>query len=376
MTSPDVSEPEDLSLYDAGPGEMYDRALALAPTVFAEWTAEPGDTTTALVEVFCQIAAELVYAINRLAPKLRLDVLDLFQVPRSAGVAATASVTFALSDTAGHTIPAGTLVRLDLGGEVGAFDFATDVAVAVASGVTTLTAAVTAVDLTDVPNGVPSGTAVQVLSPVTFVDSAVLATDVAGGAAEEDDAAYLTRGTQRLQRLTIVLSQPRHFQSYALETPGVFRALAVDNYNADTDSTEAGYVAVAVLGPSGALLSGGAKTALQGEMTDLAQVNLAVRVVDPDITTVPVTATVHRLPGYTDAEVEANVITALQNLLSTDTWGWSATVRRNDIIAAIEDAPGVDYLDAGHPTAPAADVALAGVAPLAALGTPTITVTS
>jgi hypothetical protein len=87
-----------------------------------------------------------------------------------------------------------------------------------------------------------------------------------------------------------------------------------------------------------------------------------------------VTATVRALAGYTAGDVTANVTSALDACLSPDTWPWSATVRRTDLIALIENAEGVDYLLAGHPTVPAGDVTLTGAAPLADLGTVALTV--
>jgi hypothetical protein len=105
-----------------------------------------------------------------------------------------------------------------------------------------------------------------------------------------------------------------------------------------------------------------------------AQANLAVVVIDPTITSVTVTATVHPLTGYDSATVQANVGAALAAYLNPDTWSWSGTVRRNKLIQVIEDAAGVDYLTSL--TAPAADVTLTGVAPLTSYnaGASTITV--
>ena len=77
-----------------------------------------------------------------------------------------------------------------------------------------------------------------------------------------------------------------------------------------------------------------------------------------------------------DAETDAvrqGVIDALQNYLSPDNWPWDAVVRRNELIALIENVDGVDYLHAGHPTVPAGDIELTGMAPLVTYGTLNIT---
>lgn len=154
-------------------------------------------------------------------------------------------------------------------------------------------------------------------------------------------------------------------------TPGA--AVATANTTAVPAGSAPGFVTVAVLGPGGALVAAATKTALQNAMDAQAQGNLAPRVIDPTITNVNVTATVHVTAGSTLATVQAAVVAALQAYLAPSSWPWSATVRRNDLIAIMEGVTGVDYVNAGDPSVPAADVVLSGVAPLANAGTLTIT---
>jgi polyribonucleotide nucleotidyltransferase len=88
---------------------------------------------------------------------------------------------------------------------------------------------------------------------------------------------------------------------------------------------------------------------------------------------VNVTVTVVRDTSFLAADVEANVIAALNAYLDPMTWNWDTKARRNALIRVIGNAPGVAYVDTM--TTPAADVTLAGVAPLADAGTITVTVT-
>ena len=99
---------------------------------------------------------------------------------------------------------------------------------------------------------------------------------------------------------------------------------------------------------------------------------LKVTVVPANVTAVNVTVTVLRRPGYTDAEVEANVRATLEAYLNPDAWDWSRLVRRNEVIARADTAVGVDTVLSV--TVPAADLPLAGVAPLASAGVITVTV--
>jgi hypothetical protein len=165
--------------------------------------------------------------------------------------------------------------------------------------------------------------------------------------------------------------RPSHFTAAALENPLVTRAFVLDNHDG-VAANQLGHVAVAVAGAGGVALGAGDKAAIEADLEDRAQVNLDVHVINPTVTAVAVTATVRRVAGYTDDAVEANVTAAINAYLDPDTWEWGSTVRRNELIAVIDRAEGVDFVDVL--TAPAADVVLPGVAPLADAGVLDITV--
>lgn len=140
---------------------------------------------------------------------------------------------------------------------------------------------------------------------------------------------------------------------------------------AGTPGAHAGYISVAVYGPTGPL-STAAKNTLLLTFEDAAAANLGVRVIDPTLTNVNVTATVRALPGFDPVFVRSDIETVLRGYLSAAEWPWSGTVRRNELIALIDTVLGVDFVESI--AAPAADVILTGVAPLATAGTVTITV--
>lgn len=372
MSSPDVSGAVDLTLFDVTPSELVDRGLVAAETQLPEATFPDGSIETVLLEPLSIMVAEISYGLNRLPGAVLEALLNrLYAIPRSAGLAPTATVEFT-ADASGASIPVGTLVQVVLDEEP--IQFATDLELTIPAGTPTATVTVTGTEFTDAANGIIAGTPVEVTTATTGVTSAVLSTAIGGGAGAEDGETYLDRASLVLQRLNSTLVKAEHFEAYALEDPTVFRAKAVDNYDSSLPAVAAGHVSVAVLGPSGAVLSGPAKTALAAEMDQIAQVNLGVHVMDPTITAVNVTAQVHALPGADPTAVDTAVTAALDAYLSPLTWAWGATVRRNELIALMENVEGVDYVDPGHPTTPAADVALSGVAPLADAGTLNVTV--
>jgi hypothetical protein len=179
---------------------------------------------------------------------------------------------------------------------------------------------------------------------------------------------------QTLARQVITLVRPEHFTAAALnETAnGVYRATTIARSDG-TGATVNGHLAVAVCGQGGALLSSGHKASVLADLQAMASVELTIHVIDPTITAVPVTVAVARTSGSAAATVQANIQAALAAYLNPDNWTWGAVVRFYDLVALIEGVAGVDHITTL--SAPAGDVALAGVANLATLGATTITVT-
>lgn len=132
-----------------------------------------------------------------------------------------------------------------------------------------------------------------------------------------------------------------------------------------------GHVTVAVGATGGGAVAPDTVTDLLADLTSKAHAGLTVHAIAPTITAVDVTASVTILPGYVAATVIDAIEAALTDYLNPDTWAWSGTVYRNELIALIDRVAGVDRVV--NITTPAGDVTLAGVAPLADAGVLTIT---
>lgn len=376
MPSPDVTDLVELTLYDKGPFDLVDRALADAAGKLPGWTPREGNTELVVLEGMALITAELIYAANRL-PGAALDVLlRLYGITRNLGAPATATVRFALADALGHQIPVGTRVALDLGGSADALVFTTDAPVVAAPGALTVDAAATATRNTALGNGAAIGTPLTVLDALAYVNGATIIVEPVDGVDEEAEADWRARGTQLFTSLRSTLVLPKDFTAEALNYPGVYRATTLDNWDptlaGGAGAAANGHVTTAVYGEGGVALSAAARADLAAVMAGKALANLAIHVIDPTVTAVDVTATLHRFDDFTAAQVQANALAALEAYLSTDAWDWSTTVRRNSLIALLNDVAGVRYVE--DLTAPAADVVLAGAAPLAAAGVLTIAV--
>lgn len=367
--SPDAIPPVDLTLYDRTPEDLRTLGITYAATALPDWTPREGNTEVVLLDAFALVVSEYIYAVNRLLPGVLDNVFQLMGIARDPGAPATVQVTFHLADDDGHTIPAGTRVRLDV--QSGGLVFALDEPAVAGIGETTVTAPATATTTGAAANGVDPGAPLPLIDPVFFVNSAETATTVINGREPEDQAAWELRASQRLIRLSDVLVLPAQFTAAALEHPPIHRATTIGSYNGSGGPpyTHGGHVTVVVRGPSGNVSSED-KGVLVADLEARVVAGVEIHVIDATLTDVDVDATIAVKPGYVPADIIAAVTTALDAYLDPGTWPWATTVRRNELISLIDQVAGVDYVDSL--TVPATDVTLAGDGPLPTAGDITI----
>lgn len=369
-------------LEDLDAQDVVDRALELAVTRLPGWEPREGNTEVVAVEALALEVSELVFRLNRLPAAIVEALLRLFGLDRDPGTPPVGEVRFVVSDADGHVVPAGTTVLLELASGEEPVELTTDRDLVVPAGDLEATVEVTGTEATGRANGVDAGTPVTVADAVPFVERAELAVDLSGGAPIEDGPAFLDRGARRLQRLVTTLVLPEHFTSAALEDPRVGRATTVDLYDpaqAGDPGDHAGHVTVVVADEAGTSLDPAARDELDAALELQAQANLAVHVADPDTATIDVEVTVVRRRGYDPAAVEAAIGETVAAYLDPAAWPWDTVVRRFELVALVDQVAGVDYvvevrLAAGGGTLAADDVTLGGIAPLADLGTLTVTV--
>lgn len=375
MASPDITPYVDLTLYDADAQSLTDAALAWIAAKFPDFSPRESDTAVVVIEALALEVEAAVFAINRVPGAVLQALLRLYGVEPDPGTPATATVTVTAADTTGHTVPTGTRFLLDPNDGTDPVILATVADLTIAPGTSSGAVAVVAdgdprVDL----NGTPAGTPVEVLDAVAFIDTATLASALAGGSDPEEDTDYLTRAAARLQRLVTTLVRPDHFTAAAAEQTYVARAFTVDTYDPTQNppTGRSGHVTVVVAGPDGAPLAATDKTALELTLEEQALAVLDVHIADATTTTVNITATVRRDLGADPADVDAAVRDALTGYLNPATWPFASTVYRNDLIGLLSKVDGVARVVSVD--APAADVALPGVGPLAKLGAVNLTV--
>lgn len=372
MPSPDVTGYVDLTLEERSAQDLLNTAFADLRSRVPEYVPRETGLEVHLLEGMAEMVEQSIFAINRLPGAIFEIVMKAFGIERYLGQPPEVQVTFLVANVNGYEIPDGT--RSVLTTDVGAIVFVLQGALTIPTGSSQATGRAVAEQYTSEYNGVPSGTDLAILDAVPYVDYVRSASVVASGADAETDEEYLNRGASRFSRLSETLVLPDHFVQAALENPLVTRAFALDNFNPASGlppGSSPGHVSVPVYG-NGAPLSLVQRTAMEESFEASTAANLDVHVLDPTITDVNITVTV-KSDGETAVEsVRAECIGAARDYISVETWPWSGVVRRNELIALFSNVIGVDYV-VDLPV-PAADLQIAGNAPLARAGIVTVNV--
>jgi hypothetical protein len=377
LPAPDLSNYVDLRIFDVSDQEMVDTALANLQLNLPGWIPNEANTEVVILEALALQMAEGIVAVNRLPGAVVVAVLKLMGIEPDYGNPPNATATITFGDTLGHDIPGGTRVALTLSDGSTVIFLVEPPGLSVAPGSSSGVASLIGDVFTASANGTPTGTAMNMVDNLPFVDSVVLATDVADGRDPETTDEYRDRGVARLSRLSDALVVPRHFTAAALEDPNVAAALTIDNLNpiiGHVSGDDPGHVTVAVLGDGGALLSGPAKTALENSMEDDAVAMLDVHVIDATIVTVPVATTVVKVAGADSAAVQASVQEAVAAYLDPLAWQSGSTIYLNEMISLIDRVDGVDRVTTVTINGIAANFVLTGIAAVPKAGTVTVTV--
>jgi uncharacterized phage protein gp47/JayE len=367
---PDLSPYVDLTLDDRTAQDLFDTFKVDALSRLPGWAMLDTDGAVAVAESYAQVLSELIFAVNRLPGALVEAVLRrLFQLPRDTGAPAQTSVTVHAADNAGHAIRAGTRFGLDTGVGV-ILTLTADVDTDIVAGATDVDVPVTADQVGATWNGTPTGTGLQLLDALAFVDSAVLATPLIGGRDPETGDAYLTRGAALFAQLTQVLVVPPQFTVAAYAVAGVGRAVTIDRYDPGTPGVapnRTGHVSIVLTDGIAGPVSSGVKDAVTAALTPKMMGGLTLHLLDPTVTPVDVVVTVHRDSSADDTTVASRVAAALTAYLDPTAWPFTATVYRNELEFVARQVAGVDRVVTL--TTPAADVVLGGVGPLPTAGT-------
>lgn len=368
--------------FEVDPEALEDAAIEALRTALPGWEPADASLEVNLIQAIAlmnatttAIAADAPTAIFRKFGKQILGVLPI------DGTQATIATTWTARDTAGYTIPAGTLVGWRVtGDDLRSFQVTAPIVIpngqASVSGVT-----LTALDVGTINNNIPSGATLELVDALSWVSSVVTSSVSSGGVDPESDAAYLDRLTAELRLMAPRPVLPDDFAVLSREVVGCTRSLAINGYDpAGGTSGNERFVCLVPLDASGAPVSTGVRANVVSYLDALREVSFVVAATTPDYTTVNVAFSVHVAAGYTSSDVLARATAAVQGFLSPATWAggdasppvWRSgedMVRYGALMAALYTVSGVAYVASLTVNGGTTDVTLSGVAPLPSVGT-------
>lgn len=364
-----TSQYTDLSVYDKDAQDIFDAAQQSLRLRLPGWVPREDSTEVILMEAMALEVAEAVFSINRLPSTIMMSMLHLFGLKRHEGALPTTTITLTVNAT-GNAIPAGARFTMNTPQYDEPVVFTTT-ETAYFTDTTIVDVQAQGNVLTNDLYSVPTGTRVYSLETISSLESAVIGTSIIGGSAPETDSEWLDRGVRYFQRLVSTLVTPEHFRLAAYDHEAVSRVKVLDLYNPGSGGVgdSPGHITVSLYGATRALTDQ-EKAEVLADLRSRALASLVIHVIDPSVIDIDVTVSIAYLPGYTPADVDNAVESMLVEYLSNPQWDSESKVRRNELITAISNVPGVDYVD--NLVEPATDIDLSSAASLASPGTITI----
>lgn len=324
---------------------LADDAFEYLETLLPGWSAEPGNLESWMIEATARIAGELAYVASQVPPAIfRYFGSAVMGIAPLDATAPSGAVVFHLTDTAGHTIPAGTRIYIeDTSGAPVAFQ-TLDAAVVASGSAVSGTVIVVAIE-----GGAAgeSSTTAGMIDGLAYIDSIDVTVLPAGGTDAETDDEYLNRLREALTLLAPRPITAADFAALARTVSGVTYASAIDRYKADTDTFEDKAITVVVYGDSGPC-SAGTKAAVLALFQSKRETNFLPFVRDPVSTNIDVSTTFTITSGADPATVEQAVRDSLTAFLSGPSWLASAEkdtkVRFLEVAQVINEAGGVGHI--------------------------------
>lgn len=361
---------------------LASEAFAELSDAFPEWTPAEGNLDTWIILVVARMAADLNDMASTVDDSIFRYMGPTFGVVPADDIPASATTSWQLADSAGHTIPFGTRVGvLDANLDTHEFTVSQDVIVAAGTSVANNVPIVASTAGASENDLGANGSVVELIDGLSWVDQVTLEGPTSGGEDAEDDDVYLNRLSATLRTMAPRPIIPSDFEILAKDIEGVARAVAIDGYNPGTNTyNNERTISVAVVDSSGNALVGTVKQQVDDYLQSLREVNFIVNVIDPSYTTIDVTYDITPWGGYDSNSVISDVNAAINSFLSPANWGvppggdpseWytRANVKIYDLVAVIGNVAGVKDVNSvttrtGTNAFAANDIALTGVAPL------------
>lgn len=339
---------------DTDPDDLLQEAIDELRSYWPNW--EPNESSLAYraMAALCRIIAE-GRDVAAMVPEeiFRTIGRSLFNIAAIEATEATADTTWVMVDNAGYgPIPAGTLVSVE--GRL----FETTDDFSVPSGSTTETpVGIVALDAGADGSGLGApGSAVSVEEAIDFVASVTLDAATAQGVDAEDNDLYVGRLRETLQLYTDTPIRASDLAKRArLRNQAVYRATAVDLYDADTDTANVeGHASVALQDENGDPVSAPVKDEVEEDLTgpEHRLLNSTIHIIDATYAFVDINFSAIAEEGSDPAEIDPAAEAAVSAMFEPNVWGLPAsgenrgwtnkkTIRGYDIAAVINNVEGI-----------------------------------
>lgn len=368
---------------ESTPQQMLEEWAAEMESLIEGWNPALAEYETINAQA---IIYRLIYPLLTLAANVDAAIFNewgrtIVNVVPQEATRATVDSTWTMVDAAGYTIKAGTQVDIArTGDERIGFVVVSDVVVPPGETVTEPGQ----VDLEAVEPGL-EGNGLEgegiLIDALFFVDSIAIVGTSSGASDAEDPLRYLGRLAETMQTFIEGVVRARDVEIVARNVPGIGRALALDNYNAETEEDEQEKTTtVAVTDDEGEPATAEAKGDLKAVLEEKREINYLFFVIDATYHLLDVEGVIVPMQGFDQAEVAANVAAAIAAAFSparhgqqppgdAASWVNSGTLRYQDLVTVVNNVQGMDhYTTLKWRIAAAAfgtaDIALSGAAPL------------
>lgn len=209
---------------------IFEEAMEAA---FPGWKRSDASLTTRIGGATALLAAQNNEAAADGATNIfRYLCANLHNISPGEAERASGTATWTVTDTLGHTIPAGT-VAVWRNGAGNAWGFENIEPIVIPAGGNEATnVAMRSLQAGEGGNGI-TGPALELAPPVnlTYVASVSMTTETNGGSEAEGDAEYLTKAARRLETLSPTPILPRDFNNLLTEHASVGRAVTLRGFN-------------------------------------------------------------------------------------------------------------------------------------------------
>lgn len=218
------------------PNILIQQAFAAISAQYPGWVPREGHLEVAIIEE----AAQMVAVAASVASQVPVEIFEAFGqlvgVDPILGAFATVPATFTMTDDAGYTISAGTVVAYPLSGNAQILFSVRGTAV-IPEGETTGDVVLICETVGSFPNGLATATC-QLVTTFAQVASVVTTDEPSGGVDAETSTSYANRLSNELQLMAPRPILPGDFAILAANVTGVFRALALDGVDPGSTVTD------------------------------------------------------------------------------------------------------------------------------------------